>query len=160
MKILKEPSKLTRSVVESMPATTAMTAFSYGLSKALHRQFREPELLSYLVYEQPLVSITRSYKWANKTTGFLLHYLAGAGFAAGYEFLWKPAIKLPTIIKGAAYGIVAGLSGVAVWEATISLRSTPPRMKKSEYYTHLVLAHMVFGATTALISEKWRQSRA
>ncbi len=152
MELLKNPSKLTKSVVESIPATTAMTAFSYGLSRILNKQFREPELLSYLVYEQPLVSLTRNYKWANKTTGFLLHYLAGVGFATGYEYLWKPAIKLPTLLKGAAYGVVAGLAGAAVWEATVSLRKTPPRLEKPEYYTHLILAHVVFGATTALIS--------
>lgn len=129
-----------------------MTAYSYGVSKALKEQFREPEFLSFLVYEQPLVKLSRSYKWANKSTGFVLHYLAGAGFSAGYEYLWKPAVKLPTVLKGAAYGVVAGVAGVAVWEAIISMRDTPPRLNKGKYYTHLVLAHVVFGVTTALAS--------
>ncbi|AHM59508.1 hypothetical protein D770_06225 [Flammeovirgaceae bacterium 311] len=129
-----------------------MTAYSYGLSKTLKEQFREPEFLSFLVHEQPLVKLTGSYKPANKTTGFLLHYLAGAGFSAGYEYLWKPAVKLPTVLKGAAYGVLAGLTGVAIWEATIRLRETPPRLNKGKYYTHLVLAHVVYGVTTALAS--------
>lgn len=71
-------------------------------------------MLSYLVYEQPLVRLTKNYQWANKTTGFVLHYLASLGYAAGYEYLWNPAVKLPTLAKGARYGIIAGLSGAAI----------------------------------------------
>ncbi|WP_224996468.1 hypothetical protein [Cesiribacter sp. SM1] len=152
MNILANESKAANTIAGALAGTTAMTAFSYALSKAMKEQFREPELLSFLVHEQPLVKLTRSYKWADKTSGYILHYLAGVGYAAGYEYLWKPAIKLPTVIKGAAYGVLAGLSGVAVWEATISLREKPPRLDKGKYYAHLVLAHVVFGATTALVS--------
>ena len=153
MNILSNPPTLTKAVVESIPGTTAMTAFSYGLSKLMNKQFREPELLSFLVHEQPLVNLTKDYKWANKTTGYVLHYLAGAGYAAGYEYLWKPAVKLPTLLKGAAYGVVAGLTGVLVWEATINMRKKPPKLEKGKYYTHLVLAHVIFGATTAFVSK-------
>lgn len=145
-------SKLVRTSLVSLPATTAMTAFSYGLSRVAQKQFREPELLSFLVHEQPLVRLTRSYKWANKTTGYLLHYAAGVGYAAGYEYLWKPLVKLPKVVKGAAYGVVAGISGVVVWEATIQLRERPPRLDKAKYYGHLVLAHIVFGITAEAVS--------
>jgi hypothetical protein len=155
MSVLSNPSKITRALVASVPGTTAMTAFSYGLSKALNKQFREPELLSYLVDQQPLVKITRNYAWADsKGTGFALHYLAGAGYAAGYEYLWKPFVKLPTLVKGALYGVVAGVIGALVWETVIQLRQDPPRLDKPSYYTHLLLAHMAFGATTAYVSKQ------
>lgn len=153
MNVLSNPTKLTRSVVASVPGTTAMTAFSYGLSKVMNKQFREPELLGYLVDQRPLVRITGNYKWANKPVGFLLHYAAGVGYAAGYEYLWKPSVRLPTLVSGALYGIVAGVSGALVWEAAIQVRKDPPKLDKPSYYTHLVLAHVVFGAITAMTSK-------
>lgn len=152
MNVLSNPTKLVNSVVSSVPASTAMTAFSYGLSRVMNKQFREPELLAYLVDQQPLVKITGNYKMANKPVGFLLHYMAGVGYAAGYEYLWKPFVKLPAIVSGAVYGVVAGVSGTLVWEAVIQMRNDPPKLDKPAYYTHLVLAHIIFGATTAVVS--------
>lgn len=150
--MLSNSTKITKSVVSSIPASTAMTAFSYGLSKVMNKQFREPELLGFLVDQKPLVKLTGNYKWTNKPLGFLLHYMAGVGFSAGYEYLWKPFVKLPTIANGAVYGVAAGVSGVLVWEAVIQMRNDPPKLDKPAYYTHLVLAHILFGATTAVAS--------
>lgn len=160
MSFLKNSSKFTKSVLASIPSTTAMTAFSYGLSKAINKQFREPEILDYLVHQQPLVKITRNYKWADKRTGFLLHYLVGIGYSAGYEYLWKPLIKMPTVARGATYGVFAGLAGALVWESIIRMRGEPPRLDKAAYYSQLVLAHIIFGATTALISESMSKKTA
>lgn len=160
MSILASPAKPAKAIFSGIAGTTAMTAFSYGLSRAMNEQFREPELLSFLVKESPIVRLTGNYKKTDKTTGFLLHYLSGASFAIGYEYLWKPAVKLPTVLKGAVYGVLAGLAGVAIWEIVIHLRTKPPRLDKGKYYTHLVLAHVVFGATTALASTAMSKTKA
>ncbi|EMR03530.1 hypothetical protein [Cesiribacter andamanensis] len=154
-------ARLGISSLSSIAGTTAMTAFSYGLSRLMHEQFREPQLLSYLLYRNSVFKRLQERQQANPR-GFLLHYLAGQGFGLVYEYLWKPAARerqlsdagrpMSVLSSGAVFGLAAGLAGVAVWEGVIRLREKPPRLEKQKYYSHLVLAHVVFGATAALVS--------
>ena len=151
-------SNISRAFIESVPATATMTAFSYALSKLANKQFKEPELLNYLVYQQPLPTQRKAERTKRNTIGLLLHYMAGVGFATAYEYLWRPKVKLPTAVSGAAFGVLAGLTGSAVWEMTIQLREKPPGLDRKTYYPHLILAHVIFGTTAALASD-WISKR-
>lgn len=150
--IVRNPSRLGATLAASLAGTTAMTAFSYGLSRLAGEQFREPQLLSYLMYKNKRWTLRKERRQASPR-GFVLHYLVGIGFGTVYEYLWRPSVKLPTLAGGAGYGLAAGLVGVAGWEAAIQLRKRPPALDKATYYPHLVLGHIIFGATAALVAK-------
>jgi hypothetical protein len=151
--IIRNPSRLGATLAASLAGTTAMTAMSYGLSRLAGKQFREPELLSYLMYKNQRWTLRKERRQASPR-GFALHYLVGIGFGTVYEYLWRPAVKLPSLASGAVFGIAAGLVGVAGWEAAIQLRKRPPALDKVTYYPHLILGHMLFGATAALVAKR------
>lgn len=157
MKYNSTPARLAIVSAASIAGTTAMTAFSYGRSRLGNEQFKEPQLLGYLMYKDSPHKLLKE-RQQQHPRATLLHYLAGQGFGLGYEYLWKPAVKLPTLARGAAYGVLAGLIGVTVWEATIRLRDKPPALDKKLFYPHLIMAHIIYGATSAMVSRAlWRK---
>jgi hypothetical protein len=153
LEVVRNPSRLGAALAASLAGTTAMTAFSYGLSALAGEQFREPQLLSYLLYKNKRWTLRKERRQAHPR-GFALHYLVGIGFGTVYEYLWRPAVKLPTLASGAVFGIAAGLVGVAGWEAAIQFCKRPPALDKTTYYPHLVLGHMLFGATAAMVAKR------
>src|SRR5690606_14649653 len=76
--------------------------------------------------------------------GWLLHYVTGIGFVAGYRLWGKKFLRRPTPEKVAAAGILNGILGITVWKTLFSLHPSPPRNNRIDYYGHLFTAHIIF----------------
>ena len=74
-------------IIENLIATTAMTLFSYAISKTFHDQYKEPVLLSYVLDNIPTKNSTFF-----DFTGWLIHYIIGFLFISIYHFLWSQNI--------------------------------------------------------------------
>ena len=127
----------------AVSGTTAMTAFSYKVSEEKNKQFREPELLNSLVKRLIPMHVPRAIGWA-------MHYSVGLLFSLIYHQIWRRTKLKPGITTGLALGAISGVIGAATWKTLLSLHPNPPRIKEKNYYLHLLLAHIVFGAFAAM----------
>lgn len=133
-----------KKLIASIIATSAMTIFSYYVSRKKHQQFREPQLLAEVlkdIQHKPKVQQQEIY------SGFLIHYLVGYSFAFIYKQLWKYSALKPTLKDGAIIGFFNGIFGAAVWKLTFMLKPGKAHAQEINYLLHLILAHIVFGAT-------------
>ncbi|MDF2437345.1 MAG: hypothetical protein K0Q95_1721 [Bacteroidota bacterium] len=125
-------------------STSAMTAYSYFISKRKGIQVREPQLL------KKVIKRTVLRKEVGMAPAWLLHYGVGYLFVTGYEKIWKRAHKPPTLLNGSILGALSGILAIYVWKtvlkATLSIR---PVFRKS-FFLQLFIAHVIFGATAAI----------
>lgn len=137
---------ITRILSAAVTGTTMMTLFSYLSSELTNRQFREPVILSKLIKRLPATDKSKK----NNTDGWLLHYAVGFMFSVLYDRIWQKTRVQPTTTSGLLLGGVSGLAGAGVWKKTFDLHPNPPQLSFKKYYLHLLAAHLVFGAFTAL----------
>jgi hypothetical protein len=137
--------KLNKMIWASIAGTTAMTLFSYFISQKKRKNFKEPELLGKLIHR----AIPSADKENMQATGWVVHYTAGAVFAAIYYQLLKYTDVKPTVGNGLLVGALSGLPAIAIWYTVLTLHPNPPHTS-NRYYGHLVAAHVVFGAFTFL----------
>ena len=128
-------------IYPTLLGTTAMTIFSYLVSRRKHKDFKEPNVLAQFIKRLP-VKVNEEEAAAE---GFAAHYLAGLLFVLAYMYLWEKQEVEPNIVTGVAMGAAAGLVGIAGWELMFRLHPSPPPKNKKKYYGHLFLAHIVFG---------------
>lgn len=121
--------------------TSAMTLFSYLISRSENRNYREPEILSQLVKRLPIDASKESADIA----GWLAHYTVGTLFVAIYNELWKRKKIEPGLTSGALLGAVSGLVGISGWKIVFNIHPDPPIKNLKTYFGHLILAHIVFG---------------
>jgi hypothetical protein len=136
---------VSRILSAAICGTSAMTLFSYLVSKRKKEQFREPVLLSLLIKrfesrEAPKQNID----------GWAIHYSVGSMFSAIYDQLWRSGKMKPNITNGAIIGAISGLAGIGGWHATLRFHPDPPPIDIKKYYGHLLAAHIVFGVFAAL----------
>jgi hypothetical protein len=129
----------------AIAGTSVMTLYSYLLSESKNKQFREPELLAIL--------LKRLFPRINKSTtrmeGWMLHYLVGLFFTSIYDRVWRKT-KGPSLSSALLLGAISGVVGISVWKKTFDLHPEPPLIEFKKYYGQLLVAHLVFGAFTAL----------
>jgi hypothetical protein len=129
----------------ALAGTSAMTLYSYVLSSKKNKQFREPELLAILLKRL----FPESKKSTTQMEGWILHYGVGLLFTAVYDRIWRKT-KGPSLPSSLLLGAISGLIGIGVWKKTFDLHPDPPSIHFKKYYGHLFVAHLVFGAFTAL----------
>jgi len=133
-------------LLSSLVGTTAMTLFSYLVSEAKDRNFREPEVLGELVERLP----ASPSKKPSQMVGWFAHYAIGATFVAFYNELWKRKIVKPTVTSGALLGGASGVVGIVSWKAMFEGHPDPQRKNLKRFFGHLMLAHVVFGVFSAI----------
>lgn len=136
-----------RILSAAVTGTTMMTLFSYLSSELSGKQFREPVILSKLIKR---LTVTPEVPEKNNAKGWLLHYAVGLMFSALYDRIWQKTQVRATTASGLILGGVSGLAGAGVWKKTFDLHPNPPQISFKKYYMHLLAAHLVFGAFTAL----------
>jgi hypothetical protein len=127
-------------VLSGVGGTTMMSAYSYWMSLRKGKDFREPSLLASLVGKRK-----RSY---DKAAGWIIHYAVGVFFTAIYSRLWK---KVSPLKSSPLIGLITGFIAVGGWEASLRLHPFHPFIDKKAFYMQLVIAHVVFCVSTALI---------
>ena len=137
---------VTKIISAGIIATSMMTLFSYWISEDKDKQFREPALLAIL-----LKRILKSNNdKAFLLSGWIIHYNVGLLFTLLYDQLWQKTKPKPSVANGMMLGILCGLFGKEVWKTVLRLHPNPPPIDRKSYFSHLVLAHAIFGIFAAL----------
>ena len=135
-----------KTLFSAIVGTTAMTIFSYWVSSAANKNFREPKVLGQIIKCLPESHSKNSAQIA----GWFLHYAVGVSFVAFYNELWRRKIIKPSLTSGALLGAASGLVGVTGWKGMFEVHPNPPAKNLKQFLGHLMLAHVVFGVFSAL----------
>lgn len=133
---------ISQIIVVGIYATVAMTAFSYIFSYVFKGNFKEPQLLNYLLDKSPTVRLSICREHIN---GWLIHFSIGCFFVMVFKILHSLYAIPVTLQTGVIFGLLAGLVGMVVWHFLFYLHPHPPRIKKVGFYIQLVIAHLIFG---------------
>ena len=137
---------LTHILLAGLVATVLMTLFSYALSYAVERNFKEPEILGILLKRlAPHLNTLVYYLF-----GWVLHFAVGYLFVTAYSLLWENTAIKPTLLNGVWIGFVSVLAGIGIWHVTLKLHPNPPFLNLPAYYANLLVAHVIFGVGAAL----------
>jgi hypothetical protein len=136
-------------LVAGVTGTTFMTLFSDVVSKVKASNYNEAEILGEL-----LNRITSLDKQQSRIAGYVGHYGMGQVFAAAYVAYLKKTNTRPNLINGALYGALSGVAGAFIWHSTFKAHPNPPCVDLKNYYKQLVLAHVIFGVSAALVLRK------
>lgn len=140
---MKQTEKI---LITALVATSAMTVFSYLVSNAKNRNFREPKVLGELIQSTPL---NISKKKAN-IAGWGMHYAIGIIFVGLFNKYWKQKDVKPTLTSGVVLGAASGLTGIIAWKGMFEEHPKPPKKNLKRYFGHLMLAHLVFGIFSSI----------
>jgi hypothetical protein len=132
-------------LLDGLASTTLMTLFSYTAAEGQGRNYKEPVLLAGAMeaagVRQPLSTLG----------GWTIHYGLGVVWSAVIRvFLRKMRLK-PRVLTGVFMGTIGGLVGVACWKPVVQQFRLLPNRQARRFYSHLVLAHVLF--TVALMKE-------
>ena len=127
--------------------TTAMTLFSYAVSKSTNKNFREPQLLATIIGRL----VPSASKTATRFAGWILHYIVGFFFATIYSLFFKKKSVAGAAESGISIGALTGIVGIIVWNQTFKTHPNPPEVDHSRFYGQLIVAHMIFGLVTVVI---------
>ncbi|WP_295769456.1 hypothetical protein [uncultured Mucilaginibacter sp.] len=133
-------------LIASFTGTTVMTLFSETVSHLMDANYNEAEILAKLIKR-----VSKASKRQSTVAGWALHYLVGTSFAATYKALLEKGSLKPNLINGALFGGISGLGGAAIWHSTFKAHPNPPGVNLKNYYTQLVIAHVIFGVATTLV---------
>lgn len=139
--------KILQVLAGGIIGTTFMTAFSYAVSEARNKQFKEPELLNSLSKD---LEHRAGIKKHSDVEGWLMHYGVGLLFSAAYDQLWKRTKIKPSPFQSMILGGITGIFGVGIWRGTFKLHPAPPTVHFKEYYVQLLAAHIIFGVFAAI----------
>lgn len=126
-------------IISGLAGTTLMTIISYVLTYTLKTQFKEPVLLQKFLQRSDWIDS------GNTTAGWLVHYMAGFGWATIYNFLWRFSVIEPSYLNGSWLGLVSGIIGVGVWWILFKVHKNPPSINLTAYFIHLLVVHIIFG---------------
>ena len=131
-------------LLATFAATSLMTAFSYLISAAFRKLYKEPLLLQYLLTRFHF-GLTGIWKMI---VGWAIHYMIGLTFVMTYYILWRYNLIDITWLSGLAFGSVIGIIGIGGWATMFILSDYKPRIDFKGYYLQLFFAHLIFGMTT------------
>ncbi|MCV2483608.1 hypothetical protein OD917_01635 [Flavobacterium sp. SH_e] len=133
----------------SIGATSAMTWFSYAMSKSFRELYKEPVLLSFAL-KKTNISLSEE---SQNTWGWLIHYIIGFLFVMGYHVLWVKNILPISPLSALILGVISGVIGILSWVIIFKMANHQPPIDFKGYYIQLFFAHIIFAATaTALYS--------
>lgn len=139
-----------KTLLSGIVATSAMTLYSYAVSRSKKENFREPELLAELA-DDFLPAAVRDLAIP---AGWIAHYSVGLGLALGLEAYWQKNRTKRSVMNGMLAGAVAGLGGIMVWELTFRLHPRQPVIPYSRFYGQLLVAHIVYSVTLSKMQKR------
>lgn len=138
--------KIPKVLFSGILGTTAMTLFSALISKSKNKNLEQSENLAQLINRMPINISKKSAKVA----GVFSHYGIGMGFVSLFDQLWKRHKLEPSLRSGALLGAASGLLGVVAWKTMFESHPNPQPKNLKVFMGQLVLAHVVFGAVSAI----------
>ena len=134
----------------SVAGTSCMTLFSYIYSAVKDDDLKEPKLLDKLIYRV----VPGMSKKGSAVSAWALHYAVGLLFAEIYAQIWDKAGMIPGLKNGLAFGALTGVAAVGVWWLTLKKHPVPPYVAFRKHAVNLIIAHLIFGAITAVCYKK------
>ncbi|MGN6601494.1 MAG: hypothetical protein ACTHK8_03535 [Ginsengibacter sp.] len=141
--------KKSNVVAGAIAGTAAMTLFSYFLSGKKDKDFREPALLGKMVKRV----LPPSVKTVSEIAGWMMHGSMGLFFASMYQRLPEIRKMYPDLPDDIFVGVANGSVGIMLWKLVFSLHPNPPQIDFKRFYQHLILAHIIFSATTLSVMD-------
>ena len=129
----------------SIIATTMMTLFSYIYSELKEEKFKEPQLINILINRLPKISLSIG---KSNLLGWIIHYLIGFVFTCLFFIIWEFTVLSPSWLNGSILGFIAGITGILSWKIVFYLHPKPPSIEFSHFYFQLLIAHIIFGASS------------
>jgi len=142
--------KVRNILLAATVGTSAMSMFSYLVSRKKNKDFREPRLLGKMVYR----AVPEIKRKDSKAVGWILHCSTGLAFTIVYKILLEQTKLKSNVPDGIVLGLVNGVVAVGIWKTVFSLHPDPPQIKFEDFYGHLILAHVVFATSTLCVLEK------
>jgi hypothetical protein len=133
--------KVPSTLVAGLAGTTAMTIFSYLLSKKRRSNFMEPELLAKMAAAplgKPLALVG----------GWAVHYGVGVLFSGIYSGILRPKHFRRPVRSGSLVGALTGVVAVLGWHTCLSLHPSPPVTQRKRFYGQLITGHMIFAVVS------------
>ena len=125
--------------------TSAMTLFSYFVSRLTKKNFTEPEVLSEIAAE----NLTHTSDEVIQSASWATHYGVGLAFTGLYSQVWERTPIKPSIASGALLGAASGIAGILGWSQAFKLDHHYSAKDRQKYYAQLLAAHVVFGIGAA-----------
>jgi len=122
-------------------ATVLMTAFSYGMSKIRHKDFKEPEIINHLLRPIRFLKIENDKK---NLAGWPLHFFTGVLFVTAYHFIWVNNYYGSTFLSACELGAATGIIWLITWTLIFKYHPHPPEIKLKEFYIQIFVSHVVF----------------
>lgn len=141
-------------LIASIAATSAMTLFSYIISKSFRELYKEPVLLTFILSK---LNLDLSIK-TKTILAWLLHYFIGLIFVIIYHILWFYNILKLSLLSALLLGAVSGIVGIISWMLMFKITDHKPQIDFKGYYIQLFFAHIIFGITAALVYYFLQQS--
>lgn len=138
--------KYPQILLPAIAGTSAMTFYSYLVSKSKNKNFREPEILGELIKR---MSGNCSRELA-RMAGWGIHYSIGILFVACYTEFWEKTKVKPSLTSGALMGAANGVVGILGWNLIFASHPNPPAKNLTPFLGHLLPAHVVFGIFSAI----------
>lgn len=134
-------------LIASIAATSAMTLFSYIISKSFRELYKEPVLLTFILSK---LNLDLSIK-TKTILAWLLHYFIGLIFVIIYHILWFYNILRLSLLSALLLGAISGIIGIISWMFMFKITDHKPQIDFKGYYIQLFFAHIIFGITAALV---------
>jgi hypothetical protein len=132
--------------------TTVMTIFSYILSSKRKKNFKEPELLDIMIRRIPGIKEKETM-----LAGWLFHYTAGLSWTVVFAAVFGKLEKQPSLYNEVIFGLCGGIAAIFIWEGFFKLHPNPPRTDIREFYSQLIVAHLLFTVATG---ESYKRCKA
>ncbi len=139
--------EIVKILVATLAGTSTMTAFSYIVSEAFQKLFKEPVLLAIIMKK---LRVDASAK-TKTVLAWLLHYFIGLLFVLSYEVAWNYFNIPQSWLVGCIFGCISGIFGILGWMLLFRIPGKPPKVHFSEYYLQLFFAHVVFALTVLAV---------
>ena len=134
-------------LIITIVATSAMTWFSYVMSKNFRELYKEPVLLSFALKK---TNINLSEK-SRKILGWLIHYIIGFLFVMGYHIVWVKDILPISPLSALILGVISGVIGILSWIIIFKMTNHQPPIDFKGYYIQLFFAHIIFAFTATAL---------
>ncbi|MBZ4033380.1 hypothetical protein K6T82_01275 [Flavobacterium sp. 17A] len=142
-----DPYLIVQLILISIGATSAMTWFSYFISKIFQKQYKEPIILA-TVFGEFNFNISGGIK---RKVGWMLHFLIGFLFVAGYHIILDENILSISIPSAILLGSISGIIGIIGWFIIFKNTNYKPRIDFTGYYIQLFFAHIVFALVAVFL---------
>ncbi|MCZ4501115.1 MAG: hypothetical protein JWQ74_3672 [Marmoricola sp.] len=139
-------------VATSVVATSAMTVFSYIVSRIKADNYREPLLLADFFEKS-----AQTKKQTALSLGWIVHYGVGFLFGLIYEPISKKRIDRPPFRKGFCFGLLAGAAAIGGWSVLFRLHADKPKINHQLFFKQLVISHIIFGLVFASLYTRYKK---